>query len=228
MFRQVFEPFGRVESCKLIKDPITNMSSGSGFITFVDSDAGKTALRELDRFDLGGKRIRVTVMDDKKLPEPEPLSTLEDNMDGSVGRIALMNKLAQRTDILPPKQIKSEAPQPVAKPVQPIQTRCFQLSNMFNPDKETEDGWEKDIGDDVIGEVTKFGGALHVYVDKHSKEGVVYIMAYNHEAAVGATKKIHGTYFDGKMIQAAYIPEKNYFELFPDAATTERILVVTK
>merc|ERR1712048_760825 len=113
------------------------MSSGSGFVTFVDTDAGKTALRELHRFDLGGKSIRLSVVDDKKIPEPEPTQSLEENSlnDGSVGRIALMNKLAQRTDILPPKVVKQETPQPVAKPVQPIQTRCFQLSNMFNPAK---------------------------------------------------------------------------------------------
>lgn len=221
MFRKVFEPFGRIESCKLIKDPITGMSSGTGFITFVDADSGKTAVRELDRFDLGGKRMRVNVLDDKKVPDVEPMSNLDDNMDGSVGRIALMNKLAQRTDIMAPKPVKSEVPQPVAKPIQPIQTRCFQLSNMFDPDKETEDGWENDIRDDVITEISKFGGALHVYIDKNSKDGVVYIMASSNDTAVAASKKIHGTYFDSKMIQAAYIPEKNYFELFPDAATAQ-------
>ena len=86
------------------QDPITGLSSGSGFITFVDAENGKTALRELDRFDLGGKRIRVSVVDDKKPPEPEPRETqLEDNLDGSVGRIALMNKLAARSDPIVPK-----------------------------------------------------------------------------------------------------------------------------
>ena len=50
-----------------ISDPITGLSSGTGFVTFVDADNGKTALRELDRFDLGGKRIRVSAVDDKKV-----------------------------------------------------------------------------------------------------------------------------------------------------------------
>ena len=84
-------------------DPITGLSSGAGFITFVDAENGKTALRELDRFDLGGKRIRVSVVDDRKPPEPEPSNQLEDNLDGSVGRIALMNKLAARSDPIVPK-----------------------------------------------------------------------------------------------------------------------------
>jgi len=95
----IFDIFDKIS----FLDPITGMSSGTGFITFVDADSGKTAVRELDRFDLGGKRMRVNVLDDKKVPDVEPMSNLDDNMDGSVGRIALMNKLAQRTDIMAPK-----------------------------------------------------------------------------------------------------------------------------
>jgi RNA-binding protein 39 len=60
MFRTIFEPFGRLDSVELIDDPITGKSAGSGFVTFSDCDAGKTAHKELDRFDLGGKRIRVS------------------------------------------------------------------------------------------------------------------------------------------------------------------------
>jgi len=173
MFRQVFEPFGRVDQCTLILDPITGLSSGSGFITFVDAENGETALRELDRFDLGGKRIRVSV-------------------------VALV-------------------PQPVPKPVQPIQTKCFQLSNMFDPRNESGENWHNDIKDDVCSEAAKFGGALHVYVDTGSVDGVVYIMMNSNEAAIAASTTLHEKYFDGKMIQAAYIPEKNYVELFPEA-----------
>jgi len=70
---------------------------------------------------------------------------------------------------------------------------------MFDPDKETQEGWENDIRDDVISEISKFGGALHVYIDKNSKDGVVYVMASSNDTAVAASKKIHGTYFDSKL-----------------------------
>lgn len=56
--------------------------------------------------------------------------------------------------------------------------------------------------------------------------------AKNHEdhdlKKLGTIQKSLIIFILGKMIQAAYIPEKNYFELFPDAATTETILVATK
>ena len=40
---------------------------------------------------------------------------------------------------------------------------------------------------------------MHIYVDKHSNDGVVYAMGLNNDCAVAATKKIHGTYFDGML-----------------------------
>jgi len=226
MFRTIFEPFGRLDSVELIDDPITGKSAGSGFITFSDCDAGKTALKELDRFDLGGKRIRVSVVDKvitRNREAKEDVKALEDSFDGSVGRIALMNKLAARTDLLNQKE-EEPVPKPVAKPVQAIETRCFQLSNMFNPTKEKTAGWENDIRDDVILELSDHGGALHVHVDKFSKDGNVFVMALSPAVAQIASKKVHGNYFDGKMIQAAYIPEASYVELFPESADANRIL----
>jgi len=199
MFRTIFEPFGRLDSVELIDDPITGKSAGSGFVTFSDCDAGKTALKELDRFDLGGKRIRVSVVDkvlSRNRDAKEDVKALEDNFDGSVGRIALMNKLAARTDLLNQKE-EEPVPKPVAKPVQAIETRCFQLSNMFNPSKEKTAGWENDIRDDVILELSDHGGALHVHVDKFSKDGNVFVMALSPAVAQIASKKIHGNYFDG-------------------------------
>ena len=51
----------------------------------------------------------------------------------------------------------------------------------------------------ILNKVAKFGGALHVYVDKGSVDGVVYIMMNSNEAAIAASKTMHGKYFDGKM-----------------------------
>lgn len=231
MVRQIFDPFGTIESCLLIRDPITQKFTGSGFITFTESECGKAAMRELDRFDLAGNRLRVSIVDgvgsrDRRKSRSRSRSRERrreddrsdpDPANGAVGRIALMNKLAHRDGIsgVPKPASKESKPAP---PVQPIETACFQLSNMFDPSKETGDSWHEDIRSDVISELSSYGGAVHVYVDKHSKDGVVYVKAYTRDSAMLATKAMHGKYFDGKMIQAAYIPEVNYLELFPAAA----------
>ena len=47
------------------------------------------------------------------------------------------------------------------------------LTNMFDPSKESESGWDQEIRDDVIEECNKYGGVLHLYVDKVAPQGNV-------------------------------------------------------
>lgn len=44
------------------------------------------------------------------------------------------------------------------------------LSNMFDPSRESEPGWENEVRDDVIEECNKNGGVLHIFVDKASQQ----------------------------------------------------------
>jgi len=99
----------------------------------------------------------------------------------------------------------------------PITTSCFQLSNMFDPQKESSNDWDKEIRDDVIEECQRHGEVYHVYVDKQS-QGNVYVKCSNTDGAVKSVASLHGRYFAGNMITAAYVPVVNYHSLFPDAA----------
>ncbi|KAF7644472.1 hypothetical protein LDENG_00221470 [Lucifuga dentata] len=82
-------------------------------------------------------------------------------------------------------------------PSQPLATHCFQLSNMFNPNSEEAPGWELDIQHDVIEECNKHGGVVHIYVDKNSTEGNVYVKCPSIPAAMAAVNALHGRYFAG-------------------------------
>ena len=89
-----------------------------GFITFTESECGKAAMRELDRFDLAGNRLRVSIVEgvgsrDRRRSRSRSRSREKRSRDdennrgagdpdpanGAVGRIALMNKLAHREGI---------------------------------------------------------------------------------------------------------------------------------
>uniref|UniRef100_A0A665XBR4 RNA binding motif protein 39a n=1 Tax=Echeneis naucrates TaxID=173247 RepID=A0A665XBR4_ECHNA len=109
-------------------------------------------------------------------------------------------------------------------PSQPLATHCFQLSNMFNPNSEEAPGWEMDIQHDVIEECNKHGGVVHIYVDKNSPEGNVYVKCPSIPAAMAAVNALHGRYFAGKMITAAYVPLPTYHNLFPESATATLLL----
>ncbi|CAL8382878.1 unnamed protein product [Boreogadus saida] len=110
-------------------------------------------------------------------------------------------------------------------PSQPLATHCFQLSNMFNGNTEEAPGWDMDIQHDVIEECNKHGGVIHIYVDKNSPEGNVYVKCPTIPSAMAAVNALHGRYFAGKMITAAYVPLPTYHNLFPDSVTASQLLI---
>lgn len=102
----------------------------------------------------------------------------------------------------------------------PIATQCFMLSNMFDPATETLPNWEDEIRDDVIDECNKQGGVLHIFVDRTS-QGNVYVKCTSVESATQAVNTLHGRWFAGKVITAAYVPLINYHSLFPDSIVAQ-------
>ena len=115
-----------------------------------------------------------------------------------------------------------------AQQAPPIATQCFMLSNMFDPVSETALGWDQEVKDDVIEEGNKHGGFLHIVVDKNSPQGNVYVKCPNIATAVGAVNALHGRWFAGKVITAAYVPLVNYHNLFPDSVYSTTQLLTTR
>lgn len=84
-----------------------------------------------------------------------------------------------------------------------------------------------EIKDDVIEECNKHGGVLHVYVDRGSPQGNVYVKCPSIATAVASVNSLHGRWFAGRVITAAYVPLLNYHSLFPDAQTAAQLLLPT-
>jgi len=175
---------------------------------------------------------------------------------GATGRLALMAKLAQGTGMQLPQAANAalnsavmqaagnpasvrdanaaahnaqrQAQQNLGGQAPPIATQCFMLSNMFDPATETAPGWDLEVRDDVIEEGNKHGGFLHIVVDKASPQGNVYVKCPNIATAVGAVNALHGRWFAGKVITAAYVPLVNYHNLFPDSVYSTQILMTRR
>ncbi|XP_051967559.1 RNA-binding protein 39-like isoform X1 [Xyrauchen texanus] len=175
---------------------------------------------------------------------------------GTTGRLQLMARLAEGTGLqIPPAaqqaiqmsgsmvamaaataamnpglsfNINVPTNQALNLPSQPIATHCFQLSNMFNPNSENDTGWENEIQDDVIEECNKHGGVIHIYVDKKSAEGNVYVKCPTIPAAMAAVSALHGRWFGGKMITAAYVPLPTYHNLFPESVQATQLLMPSR
>lgn len=192
-------------------------------------------MEQLNGFELAGRPMKVGNVTER-LDVNTTASLDTDEMDrsgidlGVTGRLQLMFKLAEGAGLDVPQAaanaLLATAPQPQVQPqVQspPIATQCFLLSNMFDPLTETNPSWDIEIRDEVIEECQKHGGILHVYVDKAS-QGNVYVKCPSIATAVLAVNALHGRWFAGRVITAAYVPLLNYHSLFHDAATAVNLL----
>jgi RNA recognition motif-containing protein len=57
--REYFEPFGAVDSVKIITDQFTGRSRGFGFIEMASREEGMKAIDELDAKEFGGRTLKI-------------------------------------------------------------------------------------------------------------------------------------------------------------------------
>ncbi|XP_034028576.1 RNA-binding protein 39b isoform X1 [Thalassophryne amazonica] len=255
MLRGIFEPFGKIEGIQLMMDSETGRSKGYGFISFADAECAKKALEQLNGFELAGRPMKVGHVTERS--DSSTASSFLDNDElertgidlGTTGRLQLMARLAEGTGLkIPPAaqqalqmtgsisfgnmaapSVPTPAPsQALNLPSQPLATHCLQLSNLFNPQSENDPSWAIEIQDDVIEECNKHGGVVHIYVDKNSTQGNVYVKCPSIPAAMATVNALHGRWFAGKMITAAYVPLPTYHNLFPDSVTAKHLLMPSR
>jgi RNA recognition motif-containing protein len=69
--RQLFEPYGVVDTINIITDRYTGQSRGFGFVEMPDSTAAKTAIQGLQGQVLGGRTLNVNEAKPRE-PRREP------------------------------------------------------------------------------------------------------------------------------------------------------------
>ncbi|KAF3855554.1 hypothetical protein F7725_016277 [Dissostichus mawsoni] len=172
----------------------------NGFITFLGAECAQKAVDQLDGFELAGRPMKVSHVTERS-----------DNDD-----MQLMARLAEAA--MNPLNMNP------LLPAQPLATHCFQLSHMFNSCSGEIPGWETDIQHDVIEECRKHGGVVHIYIDKKSAEGNVYVKCPTVQSAMAAVNSLHGRYFAGQLITASFVPLSAYHQLFPESAYATHLL----
>ncbi|MBQ1628108.1 MAG: RNA-binding protein [Treponema sp.] len=60
-----FGEYGEVISAEIIKDKVTSTSKGFGFVQMPDDDAAFNAIRGLNGKDLAGRKVRVSIAEEK-------------------------------------------------------------------------------------------------------------------------------------------------------------------
>lgn len=212
----------------------------SFILQYHNSDDAKKALEQLNGFELAGRPMKVGNVTERLL-DTAHASLDTDEMDrsgidlGATGRLQLMFKLAEGAGLAVPQAAANallasvpQPPPPVIEEAPQIATQCFLLVNMFDPATETMMNWDQEIQDDVVEECNKHGGVLHIYVDVASPDGKVYVKCTSIATAVLAVNSLHGRWFAGRVITAAYVALTTYHALFPDALTSVNNLQVSR
>jgi len=220
----VFEAFGPLEFVDLHKDP-GGVSRGFGFVQYKKAADAKQALTALNGLEIAGKAIKVGLVDGKDIGGGVGLGDLDDGngvMLTAQSRATLMAKLGRGT-FMPPQLdaglslIPGLLPNPhsssISAPMIQAGT-CVVVKNMFDPKTEQE-GFEQDIREDVEEECSKYGKIKHIYVDKSSPQGLVYLRFDSISGAQQCIKAFNLRWFASRQISADFVPDMVYFSKFP-------------
>ena len=88
-----FAKFGKIKSCKIIKDRDTGRSRGFGFIEFENSAAGEEAIQAMNNKEIDGRKIGVSEAEDRR------------------GNTTERRDTPQRNETRPPAQQHNSSPQ---------------------------------------------------------------------------------------------------------------------
>jgi len=60
--------------------------------------------------------------------------------------------------------------------------------------------------DDIVGECHQHGGVLHIYIDRDSDQGNVYVKCPSIPAAIASVNALHGRFYAGPCSQLSRNP----------------------
>jgi len=234
----VFAAFGDVTEIYLRR--ASDGQTREGFVEFVKSSEGVAAMQQLNGLEILGLKMQVYTdkpIDYTGMLDPTALaqniaggasvpeiadgpSLAEDSGNGGLllsnsARMGLMAKLSKGAfpDMPQPGQ-----PVPGIAAPQATVTPCLLLKNMFNPSAEADPDFDLDIREDVMDEVQKYGTLRHIYVDKTSSDGRVYLKFAGNGGSIKTLQALHNRWFGQNQIQASHLPPDQYAAQFPDAA----------
>ncbi|XP_033746593.1 LOW QUALITY PROTEIN: inner nuclear membrane protein Man1-like [Pecten maximus] len=96
-------------------------------------------------------------------------------------------------------------------------TPCLKIRNMFDADVETADDWDVNVQDAVLEKCKGITGILHIFVDRASSQGCVYMKCDSCETAYQVYRSLHGWWFDGRLVTVKYLRLELYHDRFPNS-----------
>lgn len=225
----IFNAFGEVRSVDLVE----GKDSNECFIEFRRGAEATTAHVQLNGLEVVGLKISVEQAGDdargrsgRGSANAEVRTARFEDESGNGGVVmslqdkqSLMSALAKRAGLAVPQQNQFQAfpagnnAPPAAAPTSA--TQCLLLTNMFDPATETDPDFDLEIREDVREEVSAHGRLNHIYVDKSSHDGKIYLKFEQIDASEKAFKALDGRWFAQNRIVASYMQPADYEKQFP-------------
>jgi len=236
--RPVFEAFGDLEDLYLKRSKDNN--TREGYVEFAKQSEGIAAFQQLNGLEIldakmkleTEKPINISALTDP-LAAAESLGlgatvsaakinvSLEDESGNgalamtSSARANLMSKLHGGAFADSVASINQVPQAPQAAKV--VTSTALLLKNMFNPSNESDPDFDLDIREDVMEEVQKYGALQHIYVDKTSTDGRVYLRFRDENGATNTFNSLNKRWFGQNQIEAEFIQIDEYVAQFPDS-----------
>jgi len=227
----IFNAFGEIRSIEIVDGP----SENEAYIEFRRGTEATTAMVQLNGLEIVGQQISVEQANEQaskrfidRDPQNEETTGRFEDESGNGGVVmsakdkqTLMNNLAKRAGLAMPSQpnpfpYKQEQTRSNPGPTGPPPGRCIKLKHMFDPKTEKDPDFDLEIREDVREEVSQYGKLLHIYVDKNSPEGQIYLKFQDVGASQKAHAGLHGRWFAQNRIHAEYMEEGDYAQQFPN------------
>jgi len=126
-------------------------------------------------------------------------SVAEAALNAALGTSATPNFGQSPSDV-----VATQAQQPTVEELI-VPTSHILIHNMFDKDKETEDGWWDDIREEVTQECTTFGKCENVVVMHELPGGKVYVSFQNEDMAKQAACALEGRWFDQRQLHVQFV-----------------------
>lgn len=214
----IFNAFGEVRTVEMLPGQDTN----EAFVEFRRGTDATTAMMQLNGLEVVGMQISVEQASEdsrsRAIGANSGRTARFEDESGNGGVVmslqdkqSLMNNLAKRAGLSVPDI------QPKFQGSNKKITKCVLLTNMFDPATETDPDFDMEIREDVREEVSAHGRLMHIYVDKKSKDGRIYLKFEKEHVAALAFKALDGRWFAQNRIVCTYMEEADYQSQFPNS-----------
>lgn len=219
--KEIFEPFGAIDNIELGR---ASNGTGSANILFNIPACAKAAYQAMNGSDMGGYTLRVGWTQSVRKSKGEAIVAEADDLEEhdedadirKMSRAELMQRFARKDIENTGNEQNSQDGIDNGTDVQQQASRNMLLKYMFDPSEESGETWDKDLEEDVMEECSAFGKVDHIKVDKESRDGIVSLRFEDSAACAKAVEKLNGRWFAEKQIEAKFIADEEYFEMFPE------------